>query len=231
MKDKIRFEDESKAEQRWEKFLDFIHYWSLSRFIDEWVYPGHYLHNLLFHRYDRVKIPFLKPYQWCDRSEMFFYCSFEILKQYVEQEKPFECVDFYEKDHTPTTVTGKIVGDEIKFLYNWYTKTLPETEKEHRLMLDYWCENLCGVMVFKKEDQNDHLGKIEFDRSENPKEFKDFAVSDEQKTVLNKWFDSEEDMMDEDTVCNKRIEKEKELAKEKQDMLHRLVDIREYLWT
>lgn len=226
----VRFEDETKFERIWNKFLDTIHYRAFSRFVNEWVYPGDYLHNLLFRRYDRVKIPFLKPYEWCDRSEMFFFCAFEILKQYVEREKPFETVDFYA---TPirTTVTGKVVGDEIKFLYNWYTKELPEKNKEIELLSDYWEENLLGVMVFKKLKKDESYGNIEFDCSDNPKEFKDFTISDEQKTLLDKYFSTEEEMMNADIIMDKQIEIGENLAKEKQDMLHRLVDVREYLWT
>lgn len=52
---------------------------------------------------------------WHDRGPLILYAAFNLLKQYVETEKPFETINWeWNEDH-------RVVGAEIRVLYDWWT--------------------------------------------------------------------------------------------------------------
>ena len=43
--------------KKFDDFLVKIGWYIFLRFIEEWIYPAYFLKNLLFYRFDRVKVP------------------------------------------------------------------------------------------------------------------------------------------------------------------------------
>ena len=67
---------------------------------------------------------------WVDTDRRILHACFNLLKEYVEKEKPFEVIDWDWDEHY------KEVGNEIKALYNWWTVERPKDVKTHGYAAD-----------------------------------------------------------------------------------------------
>jgi hypothetical protein len=85
-------------------WLSAIYYWLLYRF-----HPGH--------RYHVLKLG-IKP-GYSDVDYRIVHANFALLVQYVEQEAPFEIIDWDSCDE------HKQAALEIRYLYNWYKNVRP----------------------------------------------------------------------------------------------------------
>lgn len=134
-------------------------------------------HKLRFrfvYRHYLVKMPRIGKYSWCDTDHRLVHANFELLKQFVDHEKPFDIVDWKsDKGH-------RKAGETIKELYIWWND-YPRREKEIEYALDDWYKN-----------RNKAKGNALFAALHQLE--KDF----EEETTKN---------------------------------LHRLIDIKDYLWT
>lgn len=90
--------------------------------LEDWlVYPADNLYWFAkdsLKPHNRLKIESLDK-SYCDPREKLLHASFQVLKDFVEQEKPFEHIDW---DWSPE---HKHAGDEIRALYHWWTVTRP----------------------------------------------------------------------------------------------------------
>lgn len=77
------------------------------------------------HRYHMISArnPEYK-FGYLDKPELMFNACFNLLKDYVEKERPFEIIDW---DSDPES---KRIGQEIKDLYHWWTVTRWENQKK-----------------------------------------------------------------------------------------------------
>lgn len=64
------------------------------------IYPAYHLRNLLFRRYDLVRLPGLKPQEYCDCLERMFRANMALVVHFMEQEHPEDHVLWYEEEGT-----------------------------------------------------------------------------------------------------------------------------------
>jgi hypothetical protein len=130
---------------------------------------------------------------WCDKDYVMLHAVFQLLADFVEQEKPDQIVDWNsEPEH-------KHAWKEIHSLYRWWTKTRPARKSpldEKGLKKP--------PMRWKKLLGTDHRQLVDYDKKKYPAY--DFALK-------------------------KHWRMEKKQNEEDQKNLHRLIEIRQVLWT
>ena len=159
-----------------------LSWYELQRFFKCWVWPAHCWRNLLFRRYDLVRLPGIKPYEYSDVTERLYLASMQLIKEFVERERPEELVVWYgddevsgpkwhAKDHPLFPMPeyeDKFIMDVIKEVYHWYTVTLPMQEKELSRLTDEWLYSRDGFPNYA-EDIRLQAEKFE-DRIEHEKQ-------------------------------------------------------------
>lgn len=130
---------------------------------------------------------------WSDKDHVLMHAAFQLLVDFVEQEKPDRIVDWN------ANAEHKQAWKEIRTLYKWGTETRPARKSP----LD--AKNLKKPPLhWKKMPGSDNRQLVDYDR-------KKYAA---YRSALGKhwWL-------------------EKKWNAEDQRSLHRLIDIRQYLWT
>lgn len=126
--------------------------WSVRDFFRHWIYPAYYLKNLLFNRYDLIRLPGIRKYEYSDCVERMFLANMELVKEFIEKEKPEKHVCWYGNDPIagPTWIStdhplfpatefeGMYILDLVKKIYKWYTIELPELERQSKNALEDW---------------------------------------------------------------------------------------------
>lgn len=130
---------------------------------------------------------------WCDKDHVLLHAAFQLLVDFVEQEKPDQSIDWnWNPEH-------KQAWKEIRALYRWWTWTRPARKSS-------LCEK--GLkkpsMRWKKIPGSDNRQLVGYDKKKYP---------EYEKALKKHW------------------QLEKKWEEEDQRNLHRLVDIRKYLWT
>jgi hypothetical protein len=148
--------------------------------------PG-VLHNMKY-----LKIHTLKK-GWQDRDEIVLHAVFQILVDFVEQEKPDEIVDWNADD------TYKQAWREICELYKWWKTKRPARKSpldDKRLKVP--------PIIFEDIPGTDHKKMVAPDKKKYAAYYK---------------------------ALEKHWQQEKEWHDQDQQNLHRLIEIRPYLWT
>lgn len=130
---------------------------------------------------------------WCDKDEILLHATFQLLVDFVEQEKPDQIIDWNSDD------LHKKAWKEIKSLYKWWKNTRPNRKSP---LNDKKIKH--PSLKFEKVPGKDLSKMIEPDKKKYSKYYQ--ALKKTQK-LEQKW--EEED----------------------QNNLHRLIDIRKFLWT
>jgi hypothetical protein len=127
------------------------------------------------------------PNSFIDRDEVLLNAAFQVLVDFVENERPEKIIDWSsDREH-------KKAWKEISALYRWWKKNRPAREKR--------IENI--LRKFKPKSQ---IGRnLEY---KDPKDKKRHAF-----------------------LAMRRFREEQRAWREDQKQLHRLIDIRLYLWT
>jgi len=130
---------------------------------------------------------------WCDKDEILLHAAFQLLIDFIEQEKPDKIVDWNANE------LHRKAWKEIKLLYNWWKKERPARKSP----LD---DNRLKHPPFKLEKipGSDLSKMIEPDKKKYGSYYR----------ALQKHWKLEEKWEEED-----------------QRNLHRLIDIRKFLWT
>jgi len=130
---------------------------------------------------------------WQDRDEIMLHAVFQVLVDFVEQEKPDEIVDWNADD------THKRAWREICELYKWWKKRRPARKSP----LD---DKRLRVPPLKFEDipGTDLMKMVESDKKKYAAYYKALEKHWQQEKV---WYEQD------------------------QQNLHRLIEIRPYLWT
>ena len=233
------FDDLNEAPPIWKKY-----WWKIEVFYESWIYPGPYLINFLFRNYNKVKLPMFKPYEYLDVSTRMEFVIFELIKEFIEREEPEKHICWYKDkegndlghkygeyknsvDLYPT-LNGKYIMDIIKDIYRFYTKVLPEMQKEKEYLLDIWCKYIL----------NGHYEKVDGseDFAEWVNEKSNYTLEDLEKENLNwniilKYIEKKEDFFKENLIHSKVHELENLINNEIQHNLHLAIEVRPYLWT
>lgn len=219
-------------------------WWKIVNFYESWIYPAHYLRNFLFHNYNKVKLPMFKPYEYLDVSVRMEFAVFELIKEFIEKEQPEKHICWY-KDKEGNdlghkygeyknsvnlypTLNGKYIMDIIKDIYRFYTKILPEMQKEKEYLLDVWSKYIFNGHYEPVEDKEDIVEWIH--------EKSNYTLEDLEKENLNwniilKYIEKKEDFFKEDLIHSKVHELENLINNEIQHNLHLAIEVRSYLWT
>ena len=130
---------------------------------------------------------------WCDKDEVLLHAAFQILVDFVEQEKPGKVIDWNsDKEH-------KKAWREVRALYKWWTKKRPA----------------------RKDPLDDKKLKVP------PLKFKKIPNTDLSKMVVP----SKKKYAKYYKAAKESTRLEMQWHEEDQLHLHRLIDIRPYLWT
>ena len=235
---------------KFEKFLKFIGWYKFRVFIEDWIYPAHYIRNFLFHRYDRIKIKEIKPYEYLDVDITMFYACMELVVRFIEKEEPEKYINWYDDEYTKGSkygdnssiygekdkqvlfpeYKGRYIMDIIKEIYDWYKNKYPVMINDVQYMIDFaFDNNLYGKMMSKEiKDMPGHFQIIN-DTSYCPKSIDE--LKDVNWEILDKYIENREDILKERCLINKRMELEKKIEEEKQKYLHLCIEVRPYLWT
>ena len=129
---------------------------------------------------------------WCDKDYVMLHAVFQLLVDFVEQEKPDQIVDWN------SDPVHKDAWKEIRSLYRWWTQTRPARKSP----LD---EKVLKrpPMRWKKIDRSENQQLVDYDK-------KEYAAYD--------------------AAMKKHWQLEKKWGDEDQRNLHRVVDIRQFLW-
>ena len=140
------------------EFLEWVEF-RVADFIKHWIWPAYHLKNLLFNRFDLVRLPGIKKYEYSDTVERLFLANMELVKNFIEKEHPEKHVCWYGEDDISgprwyagehsmfaqaAVYEGKFIMDIIKEVYNWYTVEYPTITDFSRYLLDQWSEQREG---------------------------------------------------------------------------------------
>ncbi len=129
---------------------------------------------------------------WCDKDYVMLHAMFQLLVDFVDQEKPDQIVDW---DSDPVQ---KEAWKEIRSLYRWWTQTRPARKSpldEKGLKRP--------PMRWKKIDRTENRQLVSYDK-------KEYAAYD--------------------AAVKKQRRLEKKWDEEDQRNLHRVIEIRQFLW-
>jgi len=185
---------------------------SLKKLCRPWYHP----HNLWYSfkcwawkRYSTIKPRYLN-HEWCDRTELLPHMMFEILSQFIERECSPGWVEWYGEYGHKITIDGKekYVMDEMLDIYRWWNETV---QKEYPKKWDEWHERMREhepSEIFEEDTEIEGFCIIYAPRFDSP----------EQEEAYNK-------------VCKQCNELEQEIDDKHDEMMHRLINVRRYMWT
>lgn len=219
-------------ETLFDKFLDMIYWYQISLFFENWIYPAYYLRNLLFHRYDRIKVPQVKPYEYVDISYLMLYTNMELIVKFIEKENPEKHICWYTDEESGEELGHKYgecknyeimfpeykdkwIMDIIKEIYHFWKVEYPEYLKHDKYLLNFWHEYFCTFGI----DDEKTIATSMNDFSENV-----------DWSIIEKYLDKSK-LFEQNYVLNKHRDLKIEMEKRCQKYLHLAIDIRQYLWT
>ncbi len=130
---------------------------------------------------------------WCDKDEILLHSAFQLLVDFIEQEKPDKIIDWN------TNELNRKAWKEIKSLYNWWKKGRPARKSpldDNRLKHP--------PLKFEKIPGSNSCKMVEPDKKKHANYY---------RALKGHW--NLEQKWEEEDQCN----------------LHRLIDIRRFLWT
>jgi hypothetical protein len=214
-------------------FLVNIGWYRFINFIENWVYPGYYLRNCLFNRYDLIKIPQIKVYEYVDKTYLMLCANMQIIVDFIEKENPEKYICWYCDPDTGEELGHKYgeceiysimfpeykdkwVMDIIKEIYQFWTVEYPEYVKDEQYLLDFWSK---------------YFSVFSLDLNEKPiaTSMADFD-DDVNWDLLTKYLDKNK-LFETNYVL--KIHRDLEIKMEQlcQKYLHLAIEVRPYLWT
>lgn len=221
-------------------------------FFDNWIYPGYYLKNVLFKRYDLIKIPEMKCFHYNDVSERLKLSVFELIKKFIEEEDPEKHICWYTDKETGEELghkygesmsylpvmfpelKGKWIMDLIKEIYDFYTNKLPALKDDISYLLKINHEYFVNLHMEELPESKDKPEEEKFYHlvNKSPKR----TLDDPELQNLNwdlilKYTDKKENILGENNLT--RIIQKCEFEKDKQIQyyLHLAIEVRPFLWT
>ena len=226
-----------------ESFLDFNEpnifekiWWKIELFFEEWIYPGYFLRNMLFHHYNIIKLPGIKPYEYTEVCQKLELGNFELLREFLEDYKPEKYIEWYgenghqygegDKKILFPELKGKYVMDLLKEIYDFYFKKLPILREEADYLLEIW-SNYHDYGHW--EVLNDDVETLRWIFDESPWTFETIEKENLKWDIIEKYIKKEEILNDEFFVKihQAKIDIENKITY----YLHLFIELREYLWT
>lgn len=218
--------------------MDFIEsIWYKIKFkFEEWIYPGYFTRNLLFNRYDLIKIPEVKPWEYADVSIKMRSAIFELIKDFVEKENGIKSLIWEEPGSSIWTgpkygerndaiiypeLKGKLIAELLKEIYDFYTKEWPQIEKESDYLLMVWSHYVSEIRIENKVLVN---GKPPY-TLESP------VIKELDWNILLKYIKEKDNLFKSNIVHDAYTNTQKELSKKIRYYMHLAIEIYEYLWT
>lgn len=222
-------------------------WWKTETFFKNWIYPGHYLHNFLFHNYNTIKLPMFKKYEYIDTSERIKFAIFELIKDFVENEDPEHHICWYVDpqsgidfghrygEHKQKIMEefkerkNEYIMDFIKEIYNFYTKVLPQLESEKKYLLDIWAKYILNGHYEIPKNTKD---KDVYEWVPEPSNYtlEDLEKEDINWDILLKYIKEKKNIFDKCLVHTEADNIEKLIHEKTNYYLHLALEVREYLW-
>lgn len=201
-----------------------------------------FLKNLFYYRYDRIKVPEIKPWEYCDKTGFLLYADMKILVDFVQKQNPQGRLLWYEDENGIESghklgqdsklkifvqeYRGKFVMDVIKQIYNFWKIGYEQQQKQIQYLKEVFCTYIVGKMSVSEQTY-----QVLFDTTNLPstvEEIKDLV----DWQILDKYLQGDrQNFFKERFLSNKIIKQEIFLQNECQKYLHLLIDVRPYLWT
>lgn len=159
----------------------------------------------IWDKYHILRMRYLKP-SYHDNDEILIHSMFEVLCRFIEDEDPAEIIVWnHDKQRKHTWA-------EMNALYNWWTKKRQKRHKEDPLFKPGVCTPEL-VFIPDKEGVNPVTSKKE--------QFSKVNLKHKSKKSKQRW----------EKACDDSSKWEEECDKEDQEMMIRLIKIRNFLWT
>lgn len=231
----------------WEKVLKGIGWYRLEKWIEDWIYPGYNLRNLLYNRYDLIKVKTMKRYEYAEPDYRLYHGNMGIIVSFIEKGEPEKYICWY-KDENGDDIgrkygdyknevmvfekeyRGKYIMDIIKEIYKWYKEEEPLLQKEHDYLQEFAIYNVIGVMKDKYNKEQD-VYEVYWDKSELPQTIEEIDASDLEWDILNKYFKDKKDILNEEKIREVYWQIQEEILKKQQKYMILIAAIRPYLWT
>ena len=231
---------------KWERFLMNIGWYRFCCFVEEWIYPAYYLKNLLFHRYDKIKIPQVKPYEYCDKDYLMLCANMQIIVDFIEKEEPEKYICWYKDDFGVDCghkygerkediilypeYKDRWIMDIIKEIYKFWKVDYPNLQLDYDYLFDFWSDYLIGDINTKISEDGINY-EIYFDKCKSIKTMEDLNDINLNWDIIDKYIDNREKLLDEKYVREIVNNIEKKLYEDRQKYLHLCIEVRPYLWT
>jgi hypothetical protein len=230
-----------------EKILIKIGWYKFCNFIENWIYPAYNLKNLLFNRYNTVKIPQVKAWEYTDKEYLMLCANMQIIVDFIEKENPEKHICWYKDEdgvecghkygENPDynilfpEYKGEWIMDIIKEIYNYWKEIYPKQYDCKEYLLGYWSKYLCGTMMSVQDEENEDMYNVVFDKTNVPKTKEDLYDLKLDWNKLDYVVGNREKLLDNKYIYNRIKELEKEIFNDCQKYLHLCIEIRPYLWT
>jgi len=235
---------------KWRDLLFDLKYYP-TEFCKNWIYPAYYLRNVLWNRYDLVRLKGVKPYEYSDCLYRMLLANMALIVEFMEKEKPEDHVCWYKDDkgndvghrygESPLAriylpeYKGRYIMDIIKEIYHWWTVDYPAFCADRDYVLGFWTDVIYGNFIFDDDgdddDDDDTLHTLTIDKSGTAKTLEEIEARPGIRwDVLDRYF-QRDDLLKEGFVRNKLTEMENKIASDEQKYLHLCTEVRFYLWT
>lgn len=242
----IDFESDEKK-TFWKKVWEFISedcWWRIQDFWKNYIWPAYHIKNFFFNRYDLVKMPQIKRCEYSDVVERVLWANVELLKFFIEKERPEEFVEWYGEyghKYVPETMgsksllfpefEGEYTMDLMKKSYNWFTKERIEMVKEEEYLLDIWYKFLTGRYYSVGPDDKGFY-TLKNDESTVPTDLAFFDDKDLKWDILDKYLEGDRaNLIKKDFIFHKHTDLENEINQLDQKYLHLIIECRFSMWT
>ena len=223
------------------KFDFFL--FKIKMFFEDWIYPGNFMKNFLFYRYDLIKLPAIKAYEYIDIKDRLFLANMELIKSFIEDENPEKHICWYKDEdgvdcghHYGECKTYKVyfpelkdvyIMDIIKSIYKWYTIDYPSLLSDYDYILDIWSKYFSELRYDEIEDNEDMYEVYTYEISYSVEDLNNLNLNWD---ILFRYFKTKDELIEHNAVYQKMRDLEKRIFEEKQYNLHLCIEVRPYLW-
>lgn len=187
-------------------FENLRDWWQFSKIRDVW----YSLKCRLWKKYWKVTPRYLGKNHWIDRDELLIHYMFEILSDFLEKECSPGNVEWYGEYGHKITVNGveKYVRDEMQELYDWWHK--------------YWHKERLKIEEELWQEIEKHWPEAFFTKK---------LINGMNCSVYDPQFKTPEDKVQYELKMKTLNEWEEQNEKILTEILHRLINIKDYMWT
>ena len=230
--------------------LDDVWFYTVD-FFKNWIWPAYSLKNALFNRYDIVKLSFIKRTEYSDVVERMTQANFELVKFFIEKEKPEEVVMWYQDSEGHDVgprygmstdkkekwsvlypeLQGEFIMDIVKDIYDYYVNRIPQQEHDDKVLSSFYYKWLSDDMKFV-DIPGVSASEVKFVPKQKIESLDFFDGEDIEWDVLDKFAKGDrKNLLSRDFVDKVRKDLEKNEFEELQKYLHLCIEVRPYLWT